>query len=85
MQGTAVLTTNTFDTCVGDVRLDDPGEVIRAEEDGLLELLAAEHLKRDVEALEEHACLSNEKSSSSSSSSCSGLLALENGAGVCLL
>lgn len=38
-----------------DVCLHDPGEVVRAEEDGLLKLLPAQHVQRDIETLEEHA------------------------------
>ena len=41
---------------VGDIRLYDSGEVVRAEKDWLLKLLPAQHLQWDVHTLERHAC-----------------------------
>lgn len=41
---------------MGDIRLYDSGEIVRAEEDGLFKLLPAQHLQWDVHTLEGHAC-----------------------------
>lgn len=48
-------------TCVGYVGLHNPGNVVRAKYNWLLELLLAEHIQRDVETLEDNAFISNKR------------------------